>query len=175
MHNVAVFCVCSEFSGCSLIDDLVFYPNADLAFQVEDTLAALQWSNVLAFESKLDVLMEEHCPDLVQTMRRNELDRRGHHHDHGRHRDNVYDAVFRGELLHFATAIVEGEDLGDDRFVITMNGGILQETAEGIGQTVDCPLIQEMLRNGHRDREHRAGSPSPSPSGTGSGSGSQRV
>merc|ERR1712096_578265 len=108
--------------------------------QIEDTLDALHANNVLAFESKMDILMEEHCHDMVATMRSNTI---GHH---GHLRGNVYDPVFRGELLKFAMAIIHGGDLGDDQYVVTVNGGILHRSAEGLGETVQCPVIQELTR-----------------------------
>ena len=160
-----------EYGSCSLIDNLVFYTNGDLKTQVADAMKGLEgeFSNIVAFESKIDVLMQEHCADLVSTLRKNVVDSKHKHH----HQRNVYDALFRGELWNFALSIVIGEDIGngisgDEGFVVSMNGGILQQSAEG--QTMECPLINEMARFNGDIHPHRGGSGIDSDSGKDSNS-----
>ena len=127
-----------HYSTCPFIDKIVYYKNAMIEDQVDNALAALKDSNIYSFENKMDILMEEHCGDVVRKLEEQKVG-----HGHG----SIYDAIFRGELLSFATKVVHEQFIGSDAFVVTLNGGIVHRDAvrdRGDKRTFECELVHEI-------------------------------
>lgn len=128
-----------HYATCPLIDKIVYYKNAIIDEQVENALKALKDSNIVSFENKMDILMEEHCNGMV---RRLEATKAGYGDG------SIYDSVFRGELLSFTTKVVENEFIGSNQFVVTSHGGIVHSDA-ALSNVFECKVIHQIAKHGN--------------------------
>ena len=134
-----------EYATCSLLDKLVYYRNAGISDQVVNALASLRESNIYAFETKMDILMEEHCSSIVRSLEQKPVKLHAH-------REEFAYSVFRDELLGFGTAINEhGFIENAEEFVITITGGMMNYDVArqrySTGQIFKCNIITEMAKN----------------------------
>ena len=146
-----------NYVTCSLLDKLVYYRNAGISDQIVNAMSALKEANIFAFETKMDILMEEHCSNVVRKLEANPVP----HHivpAHNRvERIFVYEHIFRSELLSFATKINRHGYIGNGEYVVIINGGILHydvavdiHSAEHI---FECDIITEMTKHANSNSD----------------------